>query len=534
MNAAIEWSFLLLGTRFGATDPITRAFLLLTSAVWLAAAVSARSYLAGDPRRARFHGFFYASLSGNVGLVLAQDVVSFYLFFGLMTFAAYGLVVHDPNQRARRAGAVYFVLAFVSELLLLSGFLLVVHGHGNLALEDAPRAVADSPYRDLIVALLLLGFGVKAGALPLHVWLPLAHPVAPTPASAALSGAMIKAGLIGWLRLLPLGEVALPQFGLLCALLGLLAALGGAAVGSTQRDPKTVLAYSSISQMGLMTIALGVALAVPERAAAARAAIAFFAIHHALAKGALFLGVAVVQAVPAGFARRAVLAGLAFSALEIAGAPGTSGALGKLGLHDVLAGAPGVHGLWAAWLSIAAAGSTLLMIRFLDRVAQLPQAAHGPARGLLLPWLALLAFDASLLALFPQWTPAPLGVLVQGNKVVQAFWPLLAGAALAATVRALVRRTRRSLPEIPPGDLLVLAERLAAGPIRAFGALLSRLRSAVSERPAQSPELRLRRVMLGTLRAMQRGQARLAGFATTGWLAGILLLVFVALLVVRR
>ena len=94
------------------------------------------------------------------------------------------------------------------------------------------------------------GFGIKAGALALHFWLPLAHPAAPVPASAVLSGAMIKAGLLGWLRFLPLGYAALPAAGLGLVGVGLAAALIGAAAGALQRNPKTVLAWSSVARWG--------------------------------------------------------------------------------------------------------------------------------------------------------------------------------------------------------------------------------------------------------------------------------------------
>jgi len=91
----------------------------------------------------------------------------------------------------------------------------------------------------------------------LHFWLPLAHPVAPTPASAVLSGAMIKAGLLGWLLTLPLSETALPQWGTLMIMVGALASIGAALIGVCQHQAKAVLAYSSISQMGLITIMVG-------------------------------------------------------------------------------------------------------------------------------------------------------------------------------------------------------------------------------------------------------------------------------------
>src|SRR5690606_10160568 len=114
---------------------------------------------------------------------------SFYFFFALMTYSAYGLVVHQRSPEAWRAGRTYIILAVLGEVALLAGILLAAAAIGTSDLSQAPTGIARAEYRSLIIALLSAGFGVKASLLGLHVWLPLAHPVAPTPASAALSGA---------------------------------------------------------------------------------------------------------------------------------------------------------------------------------------------------------------------------------------------------------------------------------------------------------------------------------------------------------
>ncbi|MGE5306870.1 MAG: proton-conducting transporter membrane subunit [Alphaproteobacteria bacterium] len=111
--------------------------------------------------------------------------------------------------------------------------------------------------------MILTAFAIKAGALGLRFWLPLADPAAPVPASAVLSGAMIKAGLLGWLRFLPLGEASLPGFGYFVIAGGLGAAFFVTLIGVTQKNPKTLLAYSSISQMGIITTGVGTGLVQP-------------------------------------------------------------------------------------------------------------------------------------------------------------------------------------------------------------------------------------------------------------------------------
>ncbi|MDP3586342.1 MAG: proton-conducting transporter membrane subunit [Thiobacillus sp.] len=427
----------LTGLQLG-VDDTGRVFLLFTSLIWLAAGWYARGWLADDPRRARFAVFFLLTQAGNLGACLALDAAGFYAFYALMSFAAYGLVAHDNNAVARRAGRVYLVLAVAGEMLILSGLLL--------ALGLAP----DHPWA---VACLLLGFGVKVGLPLLHVSLPLAYAAAPAPAAAVLAGAMIKAGLLGWLRFLPLGDAALPDAGQILMLAGGAAIVGGSVIGLMQRQPGAILAYSSVAQMGHFALGVGAGLVAPELWPLIAAALVVYAAHHALAKAALFLGLGVVARHGASFIH---LAGLALPALALAGAPFSSGMLAKLGLKDALAPLPAP---WAdvlpVLLAVGVLGTALLMARFLVRVREAPTAGGAPA-SLWAPWLLMLAGVAGMtagLAPSASWTAA-----LQPGVLLYALWPIL--AALVLTVIAL--RLRLRAPQIPAGDLLVPFERLLA------------------------------------------------------------------------
>jgi formate hydrogenlyase subunit 3/multisubunit Na+/H+ antiporter MnhD subunit len=428
----LDLPWLLLGTRLG-LDETGRVFLLFTALIWLAAGWFARAWLADDARRHGFAGFFLLTQAGNLGVCLALDPAAFYWFFALMSFAAYGLIVHDRSAASRRAGRVYLVLALAGEMLILSGLLLV----------------ADATHMPAAVVCLILGFGVKTGLPLLHVSLPLAYAATPIPGAAVLAGAMIKAGLLGWLRFLPLGEAALPGAGSALMLAGLLAIFYGVAVGLTQRQPGALLAYSSISQMGYFSLALGAGLLAPELWPLLLPAVVLYALHHALAKGALFLGVGVAER--CGASRRVML-GLALPALALAGAPLTSGMLVKNGLKAGLASLPAPWAdLLAALLPLAALGTALLMVRLLWLVGRAAPAQRTSASvvGLLAPWLALLLALAGL-----AWALAPHSWVAQALRLgalLDAAWPPLAAAALGVVAL----RLRWRAPTLQPGDVLV-------------------------------------------------------------------------------
>lgn len=501
----LELPWLLLGSRFG-LDETGRLFLGFTALLWLAAGFYARAWLAEDPRRHVFTGFFLTTLAGNLGVCLALDAVGFYFAFAVMTFAAYGLVAHAADAGAGRAGRVYLAMAVLGEALLLVGLLLLADAAQSHYLADMAR-IGDAPH--LAHVLLALGFGVKAGVPLLHMWLPLAYPAAPAPASAVLAGAMIKAGLLGWLRFLPLGEAALPELGVAMLVVGLFAAYFGVALGLLQRDAKTVLAYSSVSQMGFLTLAVGAGLLAPQTWPALLPAIWLYALHHALAKGALFLG--------EGVARRRgadalVWAGLALPALALAGAPITSGAVAKV---ELIAALTGLHHPWPAVLSwglaLAAVGTALLMFRFLWLLRGMPR--RGGGAGLLPPWWGVLA------ALSLVWAMADGAAVARSLSVAglwSAAWPLLLAAGLW------VLSGRRIRPEwsIPPGDVLVW---LARG-----GAALRR----VSRWPSRRPAGVLARV-LAELARMRRHEEALRAWPFAGalWLLAWAVLLGTLLLV---
>lgn len=441
--------------RIGLALDLPGAVLLGVAALlWSAAGAYARAYLRGRPNGGRFAVYWLLTLIGSLGVFVAGDLASFYLLFSLVSLAAYGLVVHDGTPRARRAGLVYLTLALLGEVFLLMAFVLLAAAipDDSLAIGDAVAALPGSPWRGLTLALLIAGFGLKAGLAPLHVWLPIAHPAAPMPASAVLSGAIVKAGIVGLIRFLP-WDGGLDPWGGALAAVGLVTAFYGVAIGIVQDNPKTVLAYSTASQMGVVCAVLGLGLAAADPGAIAAGT--FYAAHHLLAKGALFLAVGTIAATGPRRLRLALIP-VGILALGLAGLPLTGGALAKLAAKPVLGtGAIG-------WLgALSAAGTALLMIHFLRRVAAGAAAEpwESAPPGLIWPWRTLF-----LAALVLPWVLAPAVGLGTWSAVLDeatgwgalwgGLWPILAGALLAL---ALVRWGGR-LPRVPEGDLIAGAQ----------------------------------------------------------------------------
>ncbi|MGO4388652.1 complex I subunit 5 family protein [Microvirga sp. 2YAF29] len=427
------------------------AILLGGSALlWSAAGAYAASYMRHDPEAPQFAVWWLLTLAGSLGLFIVGDVVNFYLLFTLTSLSAYGLITHEQTAAASRAGVIYVALALLAEAFLLLALVMLAAGHpeANPQIRDVVIALPSSPMRDGIVALLILGFSLKMGLFPLHVWLPLAHPAAPVPASAVLSGVVVKSGVIGLLRFLPY-EVGLPFWGTVLIVTGIVTAYYGVLIGITQERPKTILAYSTVSQMGLVAVLLGVALenADPE----ATNLVAYYAVHHTLIKGALFLAIGVLSATR-GPRLRPVLLLTGILALSLGGMPLTSGALAKLAAKPMLG-----YGLVGFAVTFAGAGSTMLMLHFILTIAyderRKPPASAPP--GQLFPWLAVTT--ASLVvpwSLYPTIAGESVMRLLEPSALWKVAWPMLLGASAIVFVRLLTR-----LPgSVPEGDIVTLVE----------------------------------------------------------------------------
>lgn len=241
---------------------------------------------------------FYPSFLGAMTLVLlASDAFSFLLSWEVMSLLSWALVLtHHQESDTRTAGYVYLVMAGFGTMALLLAFGLLAGPDGHYAF-DAMRGVVRSPLlAAVILGLMLLGAGSKAGLVPLHVWLPLAHPAAPSHVSALMSGVMTKVALYGFIRVVfdllgPSAWWASP----VVILLGALTAVLGILLAMMERDLKRALAYSTIENIGVIFAALGLAMAFRANGMTAAAALAFTAalfhiLNHMVFKSLLFMG----------------------------------------------------------------------------------------------------------------------------------------------------------------------------------------------------------------------------------------------------
>ena len=277
-----------------ALDRLAGLFVALVGATSVPASIYAFGYAGGERRG----GLAYLGFIASMLLVpLANNVMTFVIAWELMSLASYVLLVRSRTAESAQAGWVYAVMTHAGLACLLAGMLLLSARTGSGRFSDwaAAAPTLDAAAGAGLWTLLVIGFLAKAGVIPLHIWLPLAHPAAPSHVSALMSGVMIKLGLYGvvrasfeWLGPGPL------WWGPTLLLVGAVAAVGGVLYALVDRDLKRLLAYSSIENVGIIVIGIGAALTFRSVAADALALLALTAalyhvVNHAAFKSLLFM-----------------------------------------------------------------------------------------------------------------------------------------------------------------------------------------------------------------------------------------------------
>ncbi|MDX9872240.1 MAG: proton-conducting transporter membrane subunit, partial [Clostridia bacterium] len=279
-------------------DKLSAFFLLCLAVLSLSVSIYSIGYMKhyfDKLNTGLFHCFVNVFIVSMFFVLTAADLVSFLIAWEIMSLVSYALVVFETKETENsKAGLLYIIMTHLGAAFLIIAFMLLYVHTGSL--EIAAAGGLSTKVKNILFVLFLLGFGVKAGLIPLHVWLPYAHPVALSNISALMSGIMIKTAVYGLLRfiLVVLGASE-TWWGVVILLLGAVAATLGIAYALLENNYKRLLAYSSIENIGIILIGLGVALAAsagrhPAVAALALLASLFHVLNHTLFKGALFLG----------------------------------------------------------------------------------------------------------------------------------------------------------------------------------------------------------------------------------------------------
>jgi formate hydrogenlyase subunit 3/multisubunit Na+/H+ antiporter MnhD subunit len=279
-------------------DALSAFFLLLLGAAGTGISIFSAGYFrAGEGTAPGLMGLqYHVFLASMAMVILADDAYLFMVAWETMALSSYFLVTSQHRiPEIRRAGFLYLVMAHVGAICILLSFGVLQGGSWQFTFDAMRHASLSAHIATTAFLLALLGFGAKAGLVPLHVWLPEAHPAAPSPVSAMMSGLMLKTAVYGLLRIsFDLLHVRYWQWGVAVLALGLFSALYGAAFAAVQSDMKRLLAYSSIENIGIIFAGIGLAILFETSnlhlfAALALAAALVHALNHSLFKSLLFL-----------------------------------------------------------------------------------------------------------------------------------------------------------------------------------------------------------------------------------------------------
>ncbi|MCL2066771.1 MAG: complex I subunit 5 family protein [Treponema sp.] len=243
-------------------------YAVITSLMWLMTTLYSREYFAHYRNRNRYYFFMLLTLGGTMGVFLSADLITTFLFFEMMSFTSYVMVPHDERPAAILASKTYMAVAVIGGLAMLFGIFIINHQLGTVEIGKLYYAAREFEGNRfmlyLAAAFMLVGFGGKAGMYPIHIWLPNAHPVAPAPASALLSGVLTKTGIYGIIIVSIFLFYNDPNWGMVMLVIGVLGMFTGAFLALFSIDLKRTLACSSVSQIGFIIV--GVAMQVILRA----------------------------------------------------------------------------------------------------------------------------------------------------------------------------------------------------------------------------------------------------------------------------
>lgn len=345
---------------------------------WLMSYIFSPRYMSHDENKKRFYIFTTITFLATEGVFFSADLFTLFTFFEIMSLASYVWVVQEEKKKAIEAGDTYLAFAVIGGLVLLMGIVLLYTNVGTVNIADLKEACATGGKygkgRLYAAAFcMFFGFAAKAGAFPTHVWLPKAHPVAPAPASALLSGVLTKTGIFG---------IMVVSFSIMtndhvwgCFILGtgLVTMALGAVLALFSINIKRTLACSSVSQIGFILTGIGSAVLLGEEAELAKYGTVLHMVNHSLVKMTVFLVAGVVyQNLHSldlneirGFGKKKPLIMISFAlgGLSLAGVPSFLGYMSKTAIHEALVEACEEFAPWMSvcfeWVFLISGGLTL-------------------------------------------------------------------------------------------------------------------------------------------------------------------------------
>lgn len=358
-----------------ALDGFRRVYAVVFAFMWAMTLLFSPDYFAHHRRRNRYYFFQLLTLGATMGVFLAGDLYTAFVFFEIMSLTSFAWVIQEETDSAIRAAKTYLAVAVIGGLVALMGLFLLWHTLGTLTVSElypAAQAAGKLPVLYTAGACVLFGYGAKAGMFSVHIWLPKAHPVAPAPASALLSGALTKTGVWGILAIscnLFRGD---PAWGAVILTLGSVTMLLGAVLALFSTDLKRSLACSSMSQIGFILTGVGMmGLLGNENTLAARGTVLHM-VNHSVFKLVLFLCAGTVfrnlhrldlnEIRGFGRGKPLLLVSFLLGALGIGGVPLLNGYVSKTLLHEaIVEGAE--HCGWpltlAEWVFLVSGGLTV-------------------------------------------------------------------------------------------------------------------------------------------------------------------------------
>ena len=391
--------------------------------MWGVSLAFSKEYFAHYNHKARYYGFMLLTMFATLGVFLSKDLFTLFIFFEIMSLSSYVWVVQEETEEALKAGVTYLAIAVIGGMVMLMGLFLLNHAVGTMKIHElyeAVQSVWNEKSGQIYTAgfLMLFGFGAKAGMYPLHFWLPKAHPVAPAPASALLSGILTKCGILGILILTAQVFVHNLTWGSVILTLGVFGMVTGAVLAVFSINLKRTLACSSVSQIGFILVGVGMQCFLGEENALAVRGTFLHMVNHSMIKLLLFNLAGVVYMnvhsldlnTVRGFGRKKpfLMGAFLLGALGIGGMPLLNGYISKTLLHESI----------------------------VEYIAHLAAHGHGTAVFKMIEWVFLFSGGLTVaymlklfVCLFVEKNPKMQGQYDSKTSYISGFSKLVLGAA---------------------------------------------------------------------------------------------------------